>query len=70
MEAKIIQYFDFEDLDHVANPDGSNSLIEIPKLTQPNLLRLINEHNLLVYEFLKFKSRVEENLNEIKQNNE
>jgi len=47
-ELETINYSDFEDIQFIANPDGSNSLIEIPKLTQINLIQIIDDHNKLL----------------------
>jgi hypothetical protein len=65
---EVIPYHEFNETKYIANPDGSNSLIELPELSESNFIQLIDEHNLLVNQFIEFKQQVEENLNEIKQN--
>lgn len=67
-EINVIEFFDFEDTIRIPHPDGSNSLIEIPKLTQPNLIQLIDEHNKLVCAFKDYVRETNEEIKNIKQN--
>ena len=64
-KADIAQYFDFPDTERAFIAD---QMVDVPKLTEANFMYLIDEHNLLVYEFAKFKQQAKQDLNEVKEN--